>query len=237
MLVHGFTQTRRCWGVEADALARDHELVLVDAPGHGRSDEVRADLREGAALIAEVGGAATYLGYSMGARFALHVALLRPELVRGLVLISGTGGIEDEVERSARHDEDRRTASRLRAEGLDGFLDGWLRQPLFARLPADRAFRSERRENTVDGLASSLERAGTGSQASRWGQLPQLAMPVLVVAGREDAKFTAIAERMTGAIGDNATLAVLEGAGHAVHLEQPEPFLATLQPWLARHGL
>ena len=37
VMVHGFTQTGRCWGPEAEALATDHELVLVDAPGHGRS--------------------------------------------------------------------------------------------------------------------------------------------------------------------------------------------------------
>jgi pimeloyl-ACP methyl ester carboxylesterase len=62
-------------------------------------------------------------------------------------------------------------------------------------------------------------------------------MPVLVVAGGEDAKFTALAERMADAVGDNATLAVIEGAGHAAHLEQPDAFLAILRPWLAAHGL
>src|SRR5688572_10717173 len=40
VLVHGFTQTRRCWGPAADALADDHEVVLVDAPGHGQSAEI-----------------------------------------------------------------------------------------------------------------------------------------------------------------------------------------------------
>ena len=48
VLVHGFTQTGRCWGQFADDLARDHELVLVDAPGHGRSVDVVADLPTGA---------------------------------------------------------------------------------------------------------------------------------------------------------------------------------------------
>jgi pimeloyl-ACP methyl ester carboxylesterase len=113
VLVHGFTQTRRCWGTEADGLAVDHELVLVDAPGHGRSTDVAAGLLDGAALLADVGGDATYLGYSMGARFALHVALARPEVVRGLVLLSGTAGIEDDDERAARREQDRRTATRL----------------------------------------------------------------------------------------------------------------------------
>ena len=237
VLVHGFTQTRRCWGEEADALAADHEVVAVDAPGHGRSGAVRADLDEGGRLIADAGGWATYLGYSMGARFVLHTALARPDVVGGLVLLSGTAGIEDDDERAARREQDRRTAARLRAEGLAAFLDGWLQQPLFAHLPPDRAFRAERLENTVEGLTASLEQAGTGSQSPAWGELSSLRMPVLVLAGADDAKFTALATRMAAAIGANATLAVIDGAGHAAHLEQPERFLTAVQPWLARHAL
>ena len=237
ILVHGFTQTRRCWGPTAADLARDHEVVRVDAPGHGRSSEVRADLRTGGRLIADLGGEATYLGYSMGARFCLHIALVYPALVRGLVLVSGTAGIEDPNERAARRDQDLRTAARIQADGLEAFLDAWLAQPLFAELPPERAFSEQRLENTVEGLASSLEEAGTGSQEPSWHQLARLTMPVLVVAGERDDKFGALAQRMAAAIGDNATLACVSDAGHAVHLEQPTGFLSVLRPWLAAHGL
>lgn len=237
VLVHGFTQTRRCWGPEADDLAVDHEVIRVDAPGHGRSAEVLAGLRTGGRLIADEGGEATYVGYSMGARFCLHLALDSPALVRGLVLIGGTAGIEDPEERAARRAQDRATAARLEAEGLEAFLDAWLTQPLFASLPPERAFRSERLENTVTGLVSSLERAGTGSQDPSWHLLHRLTMPVLVVAGATDDKFAALGTRMAAAIGDNATLALVPDAGHAAHLERPAHFLAILRPWLTQHGL
>src|SRR3546814_11719487 len=62
-------------------------------------------------------------------------------------------------------------------------------------------------------------------------------MPVLVVAGALDSKFAALAERMAGAIGANATLALIPGAGHAAHLERPVELLAVPRPWLAAHGL
>jgi 2-succinyl-6-hydroxy-2,4-cyclohexadiene-1-carboxylate synthase len=237
VLVHGFTQTGRCWGPEVDALAADHEVVLVDAPGHGRSAEIMAGLRTGGRLIADQGGEATYLGYSMGARFCLHLALSNPELVRGLVLLGATAGIDDPVEREARRQQDLATAERIERDGLEGFLDDWLAQPLFARLPPERAFRAERLENTVAGLQSSLRQAGTGSQDPSWHKLGRLEMPVLVLAGRDDAKFSALAERLVSGIGGNATLALIDGAGHAAHLEQPERFLAVVQPWLAAHGL
>jgi 2-succinyl-6-hydroxy-2,4-cyclohexadiene-1-carboxylate synthase len=237
VMVHGFTQTRRCWGPEADALAEDHEVVLVDAPGHGRSAEIMAGLRTGGRLIADQGGEATYLGYSMGARFCLHVALSNPELVRGLVLLGGTAGIEDPAERAARRQQDLAAADRLERDGLERFLDAWLDQPLFASLPPKAAHRAERLENTVAGLQSSLHQAGTGSQDPSWHKLARLEMPVLVMAGGEDAKFSALGERMAAEIGANATFALVEGAGHAAHLEQPDRFLAILRPWLASHGL
>ncbi len=232
VLVHGFTQTGRCWGAEVEHLATGHQILRVDAPGHGGSTDVHVDLVEGARLLGEAGGRAVYLGYSMGARLCLHLAVMAPELVRGLVLIGGTPGIEDDAERAARRDQDRATIARLRTEGLDSFLSWWLEQPLFAGLSARQRFAEERRANTVAGLASSLELAGTGSQEPLWDRLASLTMPVLVVAGALDTKFSEIATRMTAAIGDQATLALLPDAGHAAHLEQPSSLLAVLRPWL-----
>ena len=237
VLVHGFTQTRLCWGPTAAALALHHEVVRVDAPGHGRSAGIVVGLSAGGRLIAGEGGAATYIGYSMGARFCLHAALTSPELVRGLVLVGGTAGLEDPAERTARKEQDARTAAQLEAEGLARFLEGWLEQPLFAGLPAERAFRAERLENTVPGLMSSLEQAGTGAQDPSWHNLHRLEMPVLAIAGAQDTKFVTLAGRMVATIGDNATLSLIDGAGHAAHLEQPDHFLAAIQPWLAHHGL
>ena len=63
------------------------------------------------------------------------------------------------------------------------------------------------------------------------GPAPALSMPVLLVAGALDAKFVAIAERMAGRFPD-ATLAIIDGAGHTAHLERPDAFLAVLEAWL-----
>lgn len=237
VLVHGFTQTSSHWAGVASELAADHEVVRVDAPGHGASASLTTDLVKGGELLGSTAGTATYVGYSMGGRLCLHLALARPALVAGLVLVSATAGIEDPGERARRIAADEVLARRLEDEGLDPFLAWWLSQPLFAGLEAGAGDVAARRHNSVAGLAASLRLAGTGAQEPLWGRLAELAMPVLVVAGEHDERFAALARRLSSAIGDNAEMALVAGAGHSAHLEAPGAFLEVLRPWLRRHGL
>ncbi len=171
----------------------------------------------------------------MGGRLCLHAALADRGAVRGLVLISATGGVDDAGEREARRAADEALADRIEAVGVPAFLDEWLAQPLFAGLPAAAQGRAERLENTAAGLASSLRRAGTGTQAPLWDRLATLDIPTLVVAGERDAKFVALAERLATTLPD-AELAIVEGVGHTVHLEAPDELLAVLRPWLDAHA-
>lgn len=231
-LVHGFTQTSACWGPLPADLADTAEVIGLDAPGHGRASHERADLDEGAASLGGQGGTAAWLGYSMGGRYCLHLALAEPDRVERLVLVSTTAGIDDPGGRAARRATDEALAIRLEEVGVDAFLDEWLALPLFAGLPHEARCLEARRTNTVEGLASSLRRAGTGSQRPLWDRLHELAMPVLVVAGADDPKFAALAQRLVQGIGHRATLAIVDGAGHTVHLEQPGEFVEVVRRWL-----
>ena len=231
VLVHGFTQTGASWARIAADLGVDHEVVCVDAPGHGERASVSGDLWDGAQRLGADGGPATYLGYSMGGRLALHLALRSPDLVQALVLVGVTAGIEDEHERAARRASDDSLAERVEHVGVERFLDEWLDQPLFAGLDATAQDRASRLGNTAAGLASSLRGAGTGAQEPLWARLGELTMPVLVVAGARDEKFRAIGERMVAHI-PNATMAVVADAGHAAPFERPDAFLAVVRPWL-----
>lgn len=213
----------------------DHEPLALDAPGHGAAAETDLDLVEGGAWLAAAGGRATYVGYSMGGRLCLHAALARPDLVRGLVLISATGGIEDDLERAERRRTDDELADRIERIGVPAFVDEWLARPLFAGLDATAAGRADRLENTAAGLASSLRLAGTGTQQPLWDRLGRLDVPTLVIAGALDPKFVALGERLAATI-PGAELAIVEGAGHTVHLEQPDRFLDVLLRWLAAHA-
>ena len=240
VLAHGFTQTGRLWGGLAEDLAVDHELVLVDLPGHGGSSDVRADLWHGAALLGAAGGPGDYLGYSMGARFCLHLALARPDLVRRLVLVSGTAGIDDADERRARRSSDEALARRLDPgdgtppeDSVATFVDRWVSNPLFGHVPDAATGIDERRRNTSTGLASSLRLAGTGTQEPLWDRLGGLDRPVLVVTGGRDTKFTELGRRLVTTIGPDARLVVVDDADHAPHLQRPDTVAAAVRAFLA----
>ena len=147
VLAHGFTQTGRVWGRIGRRPGRRPQLVPVDLPGHGRSSDIHADLVAGALLLGDAGGAADYLGYSMGARFCLHLALARPGLVRRLVLVSGTAGIDDAGERAERRRTDEALAERLDPAGggppEDTVAD--VRRPLGGRSDVRRRARGGQR--------------------------------------------------------------------------------------------
>ncbi|MDQ3738377.1 MAG: alpha/beta fold hydrolase [Actinomycetota bacterium] len=234
VLVHGFTQTRRSWASLARVLAARYEVIGIDAPGHGDSGHADADLDTGAALLAATGGRATYVGYSMGGRLCLHVAVRRPDLVERLVLIAASPGLDDKTARRERRQADERLADHLERVGTEAFVDEWLSQPLFAGLTTATAGRRDRLRNDAASLAASLRRAGTGTQRPLWDDLGRITCPVLLLVGAVDDKFRRLADRMNACLPD-ATLATIPDAGHSVHLERPDATLDVLTSWLADH--
>ncbi|MFZ9370185.1 MAG: alpha/beta fold hydrolase, partial [Ilumatobacteraceae bacterium] len=160
VLVHGFTQTHETWLDVIDPLKEKFEVIAIDAPNHGDSCDISLNLESGARAIGEVGGKATYIGYSLGGRFCLTLALSEPQKVSRLVLISTTAGIEDKELRLERIKSDEELARRIEQIGVSQFVDEWLSQPLFAGLNAETNQRAVRIKNTAIGLSSSLRLCG-----------------------------------------------------------------------------
>ncbi len=232
VFVHGFTQTRDSWRTIAQRLSTDNEIVLVDAPNHGDSSDISLNLEAGANAIIDVGGDATYIGYSLGARFCLTAALSNAQRVKRLVLISATAGIDNSSERQSRIVSDEQLATRITQIGVSAFIDEWLALPMFAGLTHETNQREFRLNNTAIALASSLRLCGAGKQQPTWSRLTELKMPVLLIAGERDTKFVELATRMAESIGSHAQLKIIADCGHTPHLEQPDQFLEVARSFL-----
>ncbi|WP_426572316.1 alpha/beta fold hydrolase [Aquihabitans sp. McL0605] len=228
VLLHGFTQTGASWRPVADLL-RSWRLdpATPDLPGHGTAGDLRLDLAGSAARIADLigGEPAIVVGYSMGGRTALRLALDHPGSVRSLVLIGATAGITEPGARTARRAADEVLAQRIEREGVEPFLEEWLAQPLFADLEVQPDDLAARRANTPEGLASSLRLTGTGTMDPPWwDELAAIDAPTVVTWGARDAKFAALGQRLVDAIGPNASGMAVPHSGHAAHLEVPAAF-------------
>lgn len=228
VFAHGFTQTSQSWRPIAEHLAAlGYETLIVDMPGHGGSAHVRADLRLGAGLLTSTAGRGTYVGYSMGGRFCLHAALMFPNLVRRLALIGAHPGIDDDDERARRRTADDDLATHMAEIGIEAFVDEWTAQPLFGGMEISASDRADRLRNTVEGLTNSLRLAGTGTQLPIWHRLRELMMPVMVMAGERDEKYTAIGQQIAEAVNDG-TFVPIAGAAHAAHIDRPESVAAAI---------
>jgi 2-succinyl-6-hydroxy-2,4-cyclohexadiene-1-carboxylate synthase len=237
LALHGFTQRGSMWD-EVAALAGGN-WSAPDLPGHGGrpacSWEEAVALVGG--LLAGIAPPRCLVGYSMGGRLALAVALDQPSLVDRLALLSAAAGIEEGADRQRRRAEDLALADRLEAMGVDAFVDEWLSRPLFAGLAARPpewrdADRKARAGNDASGLAAALRLLGQGAQPYLGDRLGSLPMPVLLAAGSEDRRYADQARRMGGLIA-RATVAEVAGAGHAVVGERPAELAALLAAWAA----
>ena len=245
VLLHGFTGSAESWTPLLPWLGAQRRLLAVSLHGHGDSDapvdpaRYAAD-RAAADLVAVLDAAdvkrVAVLGYSMGGRVALRLALAHAARVSALVLESAAPGIADRGERLERRAADGARADELERDGVPAFVERWERLPMWDSqrgLPADRraTVRAERLRGNAAGLANSLRGLGAGATTPMHRELSRLAMPALVLCGALDEKYVRIGRAMAAAV-PRARLAIVEDAGHTVHLERPRSFTAAVQAFL-----
>lgn len=235
VMIHGFTQTHESWKPVAMLLAAHRQVLLIDAPHHGASQSIDTNLEGAADLLAKTVAGGVCIGYSMGGRMALLASLRSPDSFAALVLVSATPGIEDPHERELRRLADESLASEIEQIGTPAFIGMWLKQPMFAHLRPTDDDLAARYGNAPESLAQSLRRCGTGTQEPLWTRLAELTIPVLLIAGEDDHKFTEIAHRMHACL-PQSRLEIIEGAGHSPHLEQPALTATLIAQWLDEIG-
>jgi len=246
VLLHGFTGAAESMAETAGHLAELGPTVCIDLVGHGRSDAPEPlDAYRMSSCVAQLVAMLDalelrcphWLGYSMGGRAALCMCASHPSRVASALVVGASAGIEDPGARDERLRQDRALATRIVDLGLEAFVDSWMALPMFAsqkRLGEERlaATRRQRLAARPHGLAYSLRGMGAGAMPPLHRQLATIDLPVCLVAGDEDVKFTAIAADLARRI-PGARTELIERAGHAAHLENPESFIRVARRFFA----
>ncbi|MGQ0568067.1 MAG: 2-succinyl-6-hydroxy-2,4-cyclohexadiene-1-carboxylate synthase [Armatimonadota bacterium] len=246
-LLHGFTGSAAGWAPHMLEFASRHLTVAIDLIGHGLSDAPTYPERYGIAhYIEDVLGVLDHLeirrtgllGYSMGGRVALALAITAPERFTALILESTSPGLRDHEIRRDRSAQDAALADAIERDGVEAFADRWEQLPLFrsqTALPEEvrSALRAQRLQNHAAGLAGSLRGIGQGVQPPMHDFLPGLRVPTLILAGSLDPQYSELGHEMSRDI-PGACLEIVQGAGHAIHLEQPAAFHCLVLEFLAR---
>lgn len=230
--LHGFTYTGAQYGALAAPIERT--VLAPDLPGHGKTTIAPVTLERTIEAVADLmednAPPLPLIGYSQGARVALLVALEHPHLVRSLVLISGSAGIEDETARRVRREADEKLADHIESAPLEEFLEEWTTSGLTSTAHLSDASRASdlanRGGHTSTGLAAALRGLGQGQFPYLGHRLGELAIPTLLIAGAKDEKYVAAA-RAIGLVAVRADVVIVPEAGHNVLADAlPEAVIA-----------
>lgn len=243
LALHGFTGC----GADFAPLAQQvsGEWHCPELPGHGSEPQLDCSPQGTVDCINELithhqppaSIQKILLGYSMGARAALLHAVYHPEVWDALILISANPGIEDETERINRRIADAELADSIERLGMQAFLEFWQETPLIrsqkhitGNLRA--SMQANRLKNTSTGLAKSLRQFGQGNAPNLWPELGKLTIPVLLITGKKDTKYTNIAQRMQAVL-PHASHVSVSNASHMPHLEESDPVEMAIHAFLA----
>ncbi|PZU94941.1 MAG: 2-succinyl-6-hydroxy-2,4-cyclohexadiene-1-carboxylate synthase [Pseudanabaena sp.] len=185
------------------------------------------------------------VGYSMGGRLALYLAIFYPEYFRKAAIESASAGLTSESARLSRQEQDFLLAHKLETmkPSFDGvaalhhqnleqtkffelFLESWYQQSIFGNLRSHPNFPqmlAQRLNNSPLELARSLRNLGLGMQRSLCKKLAEIDIPLLLVVGELDQKFIEINQQIAEQV-RFAKLEIIANCGHNTHFENPELF-------------
>jgi pimeloyl-[acyl-carrier protein] methyl ester esterase len=241
IMLHGLMATGELWDKQAPRLASDHQLIVPDLRGHGRSDKPADNysIEDFAADIDSVLRTlnierADVVGWSMGAVLAMYYAATRPLMVDRLALVSATAMMvtRDGFEHA------------LPADALRPLMHGLATDyPAAARQYAQLVSAPESDASVVDFLtgmavqsngASMLTAiAGVGCGDHREAAA-KVSAPTLLLHGDRDLAVPLGAGQWVAERIPDAELQVLPGAGHALPLARPDEVTAALRAFLSR---
>jgi pimeloyl-ACP methyl ester carboxylesterase len=226
LFTHGFAASSAMWAGDLERLADRFTVIAWDLPGHAGSDspedparyaeaEVLADMI--ALLDACDAREAVIAGHSLGGYLSLAFQQLCPARTRALALIATGPGYRDDEARAGWNRFAVRQAEKYETRGLAAL-------PTAAEIPSAG-------HRSATGLALAARGLLAQVDAHVIDGLSAVSAPTLILVGSRDERYFAAADYMAKRIPD-ARKALIEDAGHAPNLDQPDRFHQTLGAFL-----
>lgn len=207
-LAHGFGERLRLL----------HGDVYSDTSIAGMARRVLRDAPERFAL----------LGFSMGGFVAREIALTAPERVAALILI----GTSARATSAAEHARKEAILSQLAQSGFKGMSRKALARGIHPDHPDRDALVARLRAMGTELGGAVMARQLQATRVDGYGDLPRIAAPTLVIAGRQDllrplAELEALADGIP-----NARLEIFEECGHIIPMEKPNQLAQSITAFL-----
>lgn len=238
VFIHALGLDLSVWDNQVQEFALDHDVIAVDLPGHGLSQQmseaptflsfaqILIDFLTGLDI-----GPVDVVGISVGGMVAQTLAVTAPNLVRSLTLVATSCTFLEAV----------RGILQKRAEVVrDGGMEAIT--PLHLERWFSAGFRAKRPDVT-DRFRKILLRQNSLFHAGMWEMVATLDLeqllqtvtcPVLIVAGQDDASAPPAAGQLIADRVPNATLQVLPQCGHFPPIGYPAEFNTLLRTFLER---
>jgi len=240
VIAHGLLGAGRNWGALAKRLAKRRKVIVADLRGHGDSpwsDDVSypamaGDLAE--TIGAEAGGRADVLGHSMGGKVAMTLALAQPSRLRKLIVADVAPVVYDHSHADTLAAMAALDLSRItrRADADRALRDSIPNAALRAFVAQNLAIEDGAARWRPDIAALAAGMPGLVGFPAHFAH-DSFAGPALFLRGGASDYVTPAMHGAIRARFPAARIETLEGAGHWLHAEQPEAFLAAVEAFLA----
>ncbi len=221
VLIHGFALDHRIWLEMGSKHLRNHRVILPDMRGHGESDTPNGAYPM-VLMAQDLAHLLDYLqvnkaivcGHSMGGYVALAFAAKYPERLAGLGLITTRAHADTDEKREGRY----QMIEKVRERGSIAIAEA-----LAPRLSHDEEIMRQTKEMIVNtspqGIIGALQ--GMAERPNRLDLLPEIEVPSLVVAGKDDQIIDLPDAREMADALPHAEFLPIYGAGHMPMKEKP----------------
>lgn len=227
LLIHGLGGSGRDWGLQLPALRQHFRTITIDLRGHGRSSRpacgytIPGFAADTADFMTSLGFfPAQVMGISLGGMVALQMAVDFPEVVAGLVIVNSAPELPRGSWRQRWELGQRLLLTRL--FGMERTAKVLARRlfPKEGQEPLRRGFEKRWSANDPRIYLQTLKGMSGWSLVDR---LSAIAVPTLILAGREDFIPLEVKKSCAREI-PGARLEIIEDSGHATPADQAEIF-------------